>query len=154
MEQELDQRAPQWRQALTAGGDAVYTLLRSMSPLLAHGALRPFVDAYAVAVDVLILLSGATVERRDFSKQCMKIGRQFLLQGRIASDESVNSVYFDNFYRCAENRGLIGAPDADARILAGQLARLRRRMDYLRGLAESQRQGVVGSEPGEGAHVS
>lgn len=122
-----DQRFPGWRDALTAGEDeasdrqakalsAVRRLLSQSRLLVGHGVMQSFVDAYRVAATQLVL-GGETalVPRSEFVSQCLKLGKQQLLQAQIHSPESVSKTLYETAYRLLEHRGLTKADQGAGR---------------------------------------
>ncbi len=85
-------------------------------PYVAHLVLRPFLDAYHLVADRLTVLDGP-YEEAAFLADCIAVGQQWALQGRIASDESVTLELFRTALRLAAHRGLLDpdAPDLAAR---------------------------------------
>jgi glycerol-3-phosphate O-acyltransferase len=96
-----------WESAVAAGGEEALDVLRSFRPFTAHWVLRPFLEAYRVVADAL--------EARDYRKpvddkfvaECLTLGRQYLLQRRIQSPESVSTVLFESALALAANYGLV-----------------------------------------------
>jgi glycerol-3-phosphate O-acyltransferase len=83
--------------------------------LLAHGVLRPFIDAQFALATCLAARGDAPVEDRDrFIGNCMTNGRQLLLQGRVHGADSISRELFATALKLAANRGLIDG-DAAAR---------------------------------------
>lgn len=109
---ELDRRAPDWRAAVEQGGGQAASLARNLNPLVAHWVLRPFLEAYAVVADVLADLEPSTeIDRDALIKRAMGLGKQYQLQSRIQSPESISKTLFENALQLARNRtgGLTGA---------------------------------------------
>jgi glycerol-3-phosphate O-acyltransferase len=76
--------------------------------LAAHRVLRSFVDAYLVVADRLAARDPRSpVERKPFLDECVAVGRQYLLQRRIRSNESVSVELFSGALRLAANRDLV-----------------------------------------------
>ena len=53
LEHELEQRAPNWRDSVKQGAKATRKLLAGITPILGHGTLRPFIEAYLVLACLL-----------------------------------------------------------------------------------------------------
>jgi glycerol-3-phosphate O-acyltransferase len=143
LERELSLRAPDWRERLSSR-HAVNDLLASLDPLLAPGALRPFVEAYRVLADSLLLEDPAQpVAAKALLKRWSALGQQRVRQRRVASEESTSRAYFDTALKLAENRGLLGGEAAQIRearrCFAADLANLARRIDRLALLADQRR---------------
>ena len=64
-------------------------------PHVAHLVLRPFLDAYHIVADRLAALDVA-YEEEAFLHECIAVGQQWALQGRITSDESVTLELFQH----------------------------------------------------------
>lgn len=98
--------------------DQAKAFLGTITWLLAHLVLRPFVEAYAVVAHQLAELGDApVVDQQRFVAQCLSVGHQWALRRRIASEESNSAEMFRNALRLAANRGLLdeGLPDLAAR---------------------------------------
>lgn len=80
--------------------------LAQARPHVAHLVLRPFLDAYHVVADGLVRWEDEFDERR-FLAECLKVGQQWALQRKVASDESVSLELFKTGLRLAEHRGLL-----------------------------------------------
>ena len=90
--------------------------IEEVQPLLAHSILRSFVDAYRVVASVLVAASADAVDdESDFLSQCLKTGKQELLQGRVFSAESISKTLYGTGWKLASYRGLLAANQADAR---------------------------------------
>jgi glycerol-3-phosphate O-acyltransferase len=91
--------------------------LLAISPLLvAHLVLRPFIDAYRVVAEELINLDPQrAVDDTQFFDRCLRLAKQWSLQHRIASKESVSLEMFTTALKMARHRGLVD-PDATADI--------------------------------------
>jgi glycerol-3-phosphate O-acyltransferase len=113
VESVLDERFSGWRE--TIGGDAagIRELVSGARPLLAHGILRSFVDAYRVVARALDELGDQPLEdKAAFVAGCLKLGRQMRLQGRVFSEESVSKTLYETALKLAAHRELLAAgPD-------------------------------------------
>jgi glycerol-3-phosphate O-acyltransferase len=110
--------------------------------------LRPFLEAYRVVSDELERLeAGAVPEETDFFAKCLARGKQYRLQRRIQSGESVSKVLFATALRLARNRGLLepGSPEVAERrrAFAVELREVIRRVDAIAALAASRRAGLI-----------
>lgn len=115
---ELDRRAPRWREAVAKGGGQAAALATSLNPLVAHWVLRPFLEAYRVVADILADMEpNDTLDSDDISKKALGLGTQYHLQSRIKSPESISKTLFENALQLAKNRtsGLEGAELVTAR---------------------------------------
>ncbi|MFI1996643.1 lysophospholipid acyltransferase [Actinoplanes sp. NPDC020271] len=115
--------------------------LRQSRPLVAHLVLRPFLDAYHVVADRLVTSpAGERFDEEHFLGECLRVGRQWALQKRLASEESVSLELFKPALRLARHRGLVAdtAPGVDKR-RAAFLEEIRdavRRVGVIAALAE------------------
>jgi glycerol-3-phosphate O-acyltransferase len=76
---------------------------RPLAPLV----LRPFLESYLVVADCLCALpSGARLDDEAFLQMCLGVGKQWLLQRRLNSAESVSLELFGTGLRVARHRGL------------------------------------------------
>lgn len=138
----LTQRFPRWRERLPEGAEAVRGMLSGVDPLLSHAVLRSFVDAYWVVARRLGQLDGAAVgDRKEFVRDCLRLGRQLRLEGRIFSEESVSRSLYETALKVAEGRGLLGdesgADPAARRVFVEQLRSLGRRLDEVLSLGRA-----------------
>jgi len=96
---------PDWKDHLAA--DDVDAVLRSFQPFQSHIVLRPFFEAYRVIGDLIEADAyDSQIDLDGLGKRAMDLGRQYALQGRIHTKESVSQVLFDAAIKLAENRGL------------------------------------------------
>ncbi len=146
-ERQLTLRSPDWRTALAQGSERIFMLLWELKPLLAHGTLRPFLEAYQVAAEALLLETASTFDKKQFVKRCSELGKQRVLQQRIVSEESVSTVYFEPAMKLAEGRGLLAGESAELTSrrheFAAEMAELVRRLAFISTLAENRRMGVA-----------
>jgi glycerol-3-phosphate O-acyltransferase len=76
--------------------------------LVAHLVLRPFLEAYLVVADRLAAWpDDEPFDPDGFLEECLRLGRQWAMQKRIASEESVSLELFKPALRLAEHRGLL-----------------------------------------------
>jgi glycerol-3-phosphate O-acyltransferase len=96
-----------WRERISNPSDAE-KLLGSSGPLVAHRALRSFFDAQLVVAERLAAReSRAAIDKAAFLDECVGVGRQMLLQGRLNAEESVSSELFSAAWSLAENRDVV-----------------------------------------------
>jgi glycerol-3-phosphate O-acyltransferase len=69
--------------------------------------LSSFLEAYGIVADVLRDLPVGPVEEKALAKRCLGVGRQYLLQERVHSSESVSSLLFRTGVKLAASRGLL-----------------------------------------------
>jgi len=112
LERELDQRAPNWRESVTQGAKATRKLLTGIAPILGHGTLRPFIEAYLVLARALRMQAvGEISDQKQLIDHALTLGKQRVLQKRIHCEESVSGSYFENAIKIAENQDLLKAGD-------------------------------------------
>jgi glycerol-3-phosphate O-acyltransferase len=105
----------------SAPGEA-RTRLAAAPVLLAHGVLRPFVDAQYVVACRLASRGGEPLADTDrFIHECLTHGRQLLLQGRIHGADSVSRELFATALKLAANRDLIDGDAAGRRAWLDEL---------------------------------
>lgn len=143
IEQELSLRAPDWRGRINDPA-GIAGLLASLDPLLAPGALRPFIEAYWVLADTLVREDPAqTFAAKPFLKRCSALGLQRVRQSRVASQESASTAYLESALKLAGHRGLLeGEPEQlreGRQRFAASLSTLTRRIDRLALLADQRR---------------
>ena len=91
---ELRRRSTQDYRKVLAAGDA-RTLLSAFRPFLAPAILRPFLEAYAVVGDTIERHAyESQLDRDALASEAMALGKQYLLQGRLQSNESVSNLLF------------------------------------------------------------
>jgi glycerol-3-phosphate O-acyltransferase len=87
--------------------------LAAARPLVAHLALRPFLDAYRVVGEQLAALDDdETAGEASLVERCLRVGLQWSLQRTLASEESVSGEMFRTALKLAGHRDLLkpGAP--------------------------------------------
>jgi glycerol-3-phosphate O-acyltransferase len=83
-------------------------LLAQAPVLVAHGAVRSFLDAQLVVAGRLAARDPRQgLERDAFLAECLGSGRQLLLQGRLLGPETVSRDLFEGALRLAANRDLV-----------------------------------------------
>ncbi len=110
--------------------------------------MPPFLEAYRVVADSLVAWEpGRDVDDAIFLDGCLALGRQYVLQHRIRSEESVSMTLFETALKLAANRGLVNGDDADLvkrrRAFAVQLRDVLRRVDAIEAMATARRAGIV-----------
>jgi glycerol-3-phosphate O-acyltransferase len=138
---ELDVLAPGWRAALQSGRAATVELLKAARPLTAHGVLRSFVEAYTVVADTLAAHDPSFVDEKKLLVECGAVGRQYLLQKRIQSEESVSKHLFQTGLQLVKNQKLMETTDNVAlrrRAFAVELRDIMRRIDTVEALGEER----------------
>ena len=144
---EVAYHDPEWEQRLAGGADAVFALVRHFRPLSSHRVARPFLESYRVLAEALVRWgSDKPVDKRELIERCLALGKQWVLQRRVHSAESVSKSYFETGLRLAENRRLLAGEAADLeerrRTFAFELGSAVRRIDAIDALAAARRSGV------------
>ncbi|HKE11231.1 MAG TPA: glycerol-3-phosphate 1-O-acyltransferase [Myxococcota bacterium] len=149
LRQELALHDGEWESRLSRGSAEILALVERIHPFSAHRVLRPFLEAYRVVGDALERQDpGTPCDAHVLLGQCLALGKQYRLQRRIQSAESVSRVLFETALRLARNRGLLEPelPDLAARraAFAREMREAIRRVDGIAALAASRRAGVIG----------
>jgi len=136
-----------WEQSLKQGREEVLDLVRAFDPYRAHWVLRPFLEAYRVVADALETADyQADIEEKPFLADCIALGKQYRLQHRIESAESVSTFLFDTALRLAKNRGLLegGGPERleERRRFASEIGSVIRHIDGIEALVAARRAGL------------
>ncbi len=123
-------------------------LLEKIRPFQAHRTLRAFADAYQIVADRLSMLAGEPVtDSGALLRDCMSWGKQYTLQRRIRSPESVSRVLLQNGIKLAQNRGLFdGEPDVlekDRQTFVEELRGVIRRIRVIDALARHRMAGAL-----------
>ncbi|MFT5441852.1 MAG: glycerol-3-phosphate O-acyltransferase [Myxococcota bacterium] len=144
---ELALHSPDWEQYV-ADPAAARTFLEQIRPFHAHRTLRAFLEAYQVVADRLVMLGEAPVEdEKKILRDCMVWGKQYTLQRRIRSAESVSKFLLQNGLSLARNRGLLEgegeALAANRQQLVDDLRESLRRITIIDALASARRAGAL-----------
>jgi len=146
--EELALHAPDWETELAAGTAAAFTILRRIRPFNAHRVVRPFIEAYSVVADALVQEpNDVPVDERAIVAKCLARARQYRLQRRIRSAESVSKALFETALRLSANNGLLSPGDEDLgerrRRFAAEIRDVIRRIDAVGALAASRFAGLI-----------
>ncbi|HEX7823682.1 MAG TPA: glycerol-3-phosphate 1-O-acyltransferase, partial [Mycobacterium sp.] len=100
-----------WETNVAAGGERITAMLQAKRPLIAGAMLRPFFEAYEIVADVL---RGTTPEisEKDLTKLALGVGRQYVAQERVHSNEAVSALLFTTARQVAADQHLL-EPSAD-----------------------------------------
>ena len=133
VEARVRDRFDDWEDAVRAGEAGVRDALNQVQLLIAHGVLRSFVDAYRVMAAVLATAGADAIEDESgFLAQCLKTGRQYLLQERVFSAESISKSLYATGLKLADYKGLLTANQAEQRHeLLGEFNSINRRLDEI-----------------------
>jgi glycerol-3-phosphate O-acyltransferase len=147
LREEVAYHDPEWEGRLADGADEVFALVRRFRPLSSHRVARPFLESYRVLAEALVRWgTEEPVDKKELLERCLALGKQWVLQRRVHSAESVSKSYFETALRLAENRKLL-AGDAETltarrQEFAAELASAVRRIDAIDALAAARRSGV------------
>jgi glycerol-3-phosphate O-acyltransferase len=100
-----------WETKLASGGDEADAILRAKRPLIASAMLRPFIDAYEIVADVL-RGTPAAISEKDLTNLALGVGRQYVAQDRVRSNESVSALLFATARQVVADQNLL-TPAAD-----------------------------------------
>ncbi|MGH7855919.1 MAG: glycerol-3-phosphate 1-O-acyltransferase, partial [Candidatus Binatia bacterium] len=146
--EEIALHDPQWEERLSRGAEEITRVVQRIRPFSAHRVLRPFLEAYRVLADTLQRVDPAEpVDPAKLLADCLGLGRQYRLQRRIRSAESVSKVLFETALKLARNRDLVEPADGDLaerrKAFAEELRQVIRRVDAIEALAASRRAGLL-----------
>lgn len=105
-----------------------------------------FLEAYEVVADRLAARDPREpVEQEPFLGECLGVGRQYVMLGRLKTPESVSRELFAGALRLAANRNLVDPGGEDLRerraAFAAELHEVVRRVDAIRALAPHEARG-------------
>jgi len=117
--------------------------LERLRPHVAHLVLRPFLDAYSVVAEQLAAADASEeFDEQQFLVGCLRVGRQWALQRRLASEESVSAEMFRTALKLARHRGLVESDDPTLdkrrRAFADELREARRYVAEIAGIASRE----------------
>ena len=137
---------PEWERK-SADPTAIATALAVLPLLLGHRVLGSFLEAYMVVADHLAAQPPGPVDERPFLDECIGLGRQYRLQHRIHSTESISKELFRNALALAAGRRLLEPEAADGRrAFAAELREVVERVDSLRRMAVAALERPTGEE--------
>ncbi|MEQ1756544.1 MAG: glycerol-3-phosphate 1-O-acyltransferase [Micropepsaceae bacterium] len=139
IENELKLQPGNWREALAGGREKVLSHIKLLRPITAPGVLRSFFEAYVIVADTLDANDpGAHFDEKKFMVECGNVGRQYMLQKRIQTAESVSKHLFQTGLQLARNQKLLDMTDnmaARRTAFAVSLRDVLRRLDTIEALA-------------------
>jgi len=92
------------------GADYIPRYLRNMKPLVAHCALKPYVESYRIMADIFgSLEANETLDEKSALAKAFKYGRQAYLQRRVSSKASIGEILFKNAYKLLDSYGIVAA---------------------------------------------
>jgi glycerol-3-phosphate O-acyltransferase len=98
-----------WEAHVSAG--EIDMLLRGKKPLIAGAMLRPFFEAYGIVADVL-RDAPAKIDEKELTKKALGVGRQYVAQSRVRSNEAVSALLFATARQVVADQNLL-IPAAD-----------------------------------------
>jgi glycerol-3-phosphate O-acyltransferase len=147
---DLDIRCPGWRELVNEGKDGLRKLFLRLDPMLGHGALEPYLDAYRIVSEQLLQSgNGEEFDQKAFINDCLNTGRQLHLQRQVVSRESIAKAMFDTGLKVAKSRGLLDISASSAELAArrdahaNEMRAISRRVRALRSLASARRAGIL-----------
>lgn len=112
LEKQMELRAPGWRGRVVQGREPARRLQSEIVPVLGHGTLRPFIEAYLLMARSLRMESTVSkAEPKALIQRALTLGKQRVLQQRIHCEESVSAIYFENALKIAESLDLLEISD-------------------------------------------
>ncbi len=140
---ELTPYDPDWEASLEEGSAAADALLNKIDPYNAHRILRAFIEGYKVTADIIAGTDVPDPDQDAVIQSSIGLGKQYLLQRRIMSPESILALTFTNALKLAKNRALVGADGRpgvamERREFVKQLRNIIRRIDVIQALDESR----------------
>ena len=113
-----------WEAHVEVGGDEIDALLHDKQPLMAHAMLRPFFEAYEIIADVL-RDAPPEIAEKELINLALGVGRQYVAQTRVRSNESVSALLFATARQVAADQHLLEPGDDLAERRRAFLAELR-----------------------------
>jgi glycerol-3-phosphate O-acyltransferase len=143
---DLDLRSPGWRELLTSPESQPGRELKDVSPLLCHGVLEGFIEAYQVVAEHLARASpGDPCDQHALIDQCLGEAEQMYRLRRITHAETVAKPMLESGLLAAKNRGLLdGGMDEERlrlkrRAFLDEMNELSTRLQYVRHIAAVRR---------------
>ncbi len=138
---------PDWEARIAEAPGEVRDLLRGFRLLSARWVLRPFLEAYQVVADSLSAHSPyVEIDQRRFIAGCLGLGKQYRLQRKIATEESISQVLFKSALSLADNRNLLDIDDehlgARRKAFAVEIHEALRRIDAIDAMKMARRAGL------------
>ena len=148
---DLDIRHPNWRDLVLQGKTGLHQLFLEVTPILGHGALEPYLEAYRIVGEQLLNSGRAEdFDQKAFIGDCLNIGKQLYLQRQIVSPESIAKAMFDTGLKVAKSRGLLDISVSPSELAnrrqehADEMRAISRQVRALRSLASARRAGILG----------
>ena len=133
MRAEATLMEPGWESRTIPARD-IEGVLMAQPMLLAPRVLRPFVEAYLVVAEQLADGDPSEpIDEKALIAECIAVGQQKLVRGRIAAAESISAELFGGALRLVSNRGLTD-PES-RRALAEEIGDVERRIGVIQRMA-------------------
>ena len=158
MRTELTLIDPEWETVMAADKRTEH-MIETVRPYLAHRVLQPFLEAYQVVADQLVLAPISTsFDEKSFISNCIDVAHQRRLRQQIASNESVSGELFATALNLARNRNLIEVDDDGVRArrlaFAAEIKVQVERLRHIRALAHARLDQVAMPVPDAAAVVT
>ena len=141
---------PDWEQR-PAEPESARELLAGAHPHFAHAVLRPFLEAYEIVSERLAAKDPEQpIDDKAFLAECVGVARQYVLQKRLRSPDSISRELFGSAMRLAANRDLLQPGGAELserrRAFAEEVRGEVRRVAVVRELARGQAEPEVSAK--------
>jgi glycerol-3-phosphate O-acyltransferase len=131
----------------------VRALLERAPTLSSDMLLRPFFEAYGIVADALAARDAqAAADGAQLLDECIGLGRQYVLQRRLAHPEAVSRHLFAAGLQLARHRGLCAAGSGVAlqrTTFAAQLHGVLRRLHMVHDVAVRRVEAALAVAPGD-----
>jgi glycerol-3-phosphate O-acyltransferase len=101
--------------------------LEPQEPAMSPAVLRPFLDAYRVAADVLVAATGQRMAPQELTQRALNVSARYLKDGVIVPEARSTSL-FDSAAQLAAHRGLLSAHSDGRNDLADEVSWLLQRV--------------------------
>jgi glycerol-3-phosphate O-acyltransferase len=95
--------------------------LDGMRPAISPIVLRPFLEAYYVVAETLVVLGGSATTPDELKELSLRMGNQLLAVGAIETAEAVSTTLFSSGIKAAESRDLLTASLTERSVYADVL---------------------------------
>ena len=112
VDSELQSIKADWQEDLDKNRVTSREIIHLMKPRVARGTLMNIVEAYYIASEVVCKKSeGKTVSLKEFTEQCLRYGKQALMQRRVSSEAAIGVHLFKSAYSYFSSNGLMEEGD-------------------------------------------
>jgi glycerol-3-phosphate O-acyltransferase len=95
--------------------------VEAMLPVTSPIVLRPFLEAYYIVAETLVVLGSADTTPDELSPLCLRMGNQTLAHGAVETSEAVSTTLFASGIKAAASRGLLAGDAASRHAYADEL---------------------------------